>query len=703
MKSIKTLSYLLGLLCLVLACQEEEPELQALVTPTNLVLTTNVAEDQSGFVTVTPTAENALYYHVFFNPGAEPVVVSAGETASFRYTRSGEYQQPITAVAFARGGLSSSATVLVDLNVRLRIDAATLGLLAGGDGTTPSSKRWVWDRTVGGHFGVGPLTNDFPEFFSAGPNQLNSCLYDDVLTFEHDGNDNYTYSLDAGEDNLVFINWTEVNRFFPDATPQQFADECRDITDQVPFTTNYAVIENTDGTQTLNVGSSFLSYWAVIPGQYQILELSENRLAVRGISQPFNGDDPLAWYAVFVPETMTDTGSEMLETQYDTLVWSDEFDVDGAPNPVNWTYDLGTGDNGWGNNELQSYTDATENVRVANDVLQITARATGSTGAEVYYFDDVAVADDAGTVTQTVSDFEGTAPEFTDFEGASATVVTNPDTNGNASGNVVQFTKNPGAAFFAGSFYEVSTPIDLSVNKNIKLKTWSPKIGAVVRVKLENAANTDEFYEADATTTVNNAWEELTFDFSAAGNFNYNRIVVFFDFGEVGPAASGYTSARIKTEGLQEFTYGRVAARAKLPTGGGTWPAIWMLGADYQTNPWPAAGEIDIMEHVGNQQDIIFGSTHDQNNSAGNARTGSTLVPGVSDDFHIYEVEWTSTEIQFAVDGVVYHTVSNDGSLPFNKDFFLILNVAMGGTFGGEVDAEFTESTMEVDYIRVYQ
>ena len=93
----------------------------------------------------------------------------------------------------------------------------------------------------------------------------------------------------------------------------------------------------------------------------------------------------------------------------------------------------------------------------------------------------------------------------------------------------------------------------------------------------------------------------------------------------------------------------------------------------------------------------------DPNNFGGNARTGSVLVTGASEEFHVYEMEWTETEIKFAVDGIVYHTVSNDGTLPFNKDFFFILNVAMGGSFGGNIDANFMESTMEVDYIRMYQ
>jgi hypothetical protein len=164
-----------------------------------------------------------------------------------------------------------------------------------------------------------------------------------------------------------------------------------------------------------------------------------------------------------------------------------------------------------------------------------------------------------------------------------------------------------------------------------------------------------------------------------------------------------YTSARITSEDKFEFTYGRVEVRAKLPTGGGTWPAIWLLGEDYATNEWPGCGEIDVMEHVGNQQDEIFSSLHFPGNFAGDAITRSTVVPGVSDEFHVYEVAWSPDFITFFVDGEAYHTFANNPDLPFDSDFFLILNVAMGGTFGGEIDPAFTESTMEVDYVRVYQ
>lgn len=681
------------------SCKDDDDVVAQGIIPENLVVNSNVAANGSGLVEITPTAENAASFVVLFEEGAETVVIKPGETASYVYTASGEATYEILVTAYSIGGAKVSSTITVQLNVVPQIDPDILQKLAG-DG----SKRWVWAQTVGGHFGVGPLTNDFPEFFSATPNSLNPCLYDDVIEFSFDGAGNFTYSLDPGATNEVFINWTEVNRFFPNATPEQFVDECRDITDQAVFESEFSITDNPDGTQTLDIGDSFLSYWAVIPGQYQITELTEDRLAVRGISQPFNGDDPLAWYSIFVPEGGTSVGGEPLETIFTNLVWSDEFDTDGAPDPANWTYDLGNGDNGWGNQELQSYTSDPSNVIVEGGNLKITARAEGSSGAGVYYFDEFQLSDAGNTTQVGFQDFEGAAPAFTNFGGGFAEVIDNPDASGlNTTATVGRFTKPTGSETFAGSFFDVSAPLDLSTTDQIRVKTWSPTVGTLVKLKLENSANGAEAFEVDVNTSMMNAWEELVFDFSMAPDFTYDRVVIFFDFGSTGSAGPAYSSARIKSEGLQEFTYGRVAARAKLPTGGGTWPAIWMLGGDYLTNPWPAAGEMDIMEHVGNQQDIVFASTHDPNNFGGNARTGSVLVTGASEEFHLYEMEWTETEIKFAVDGVVFHTVSNDGTLPFNKDFFFILNVAMGGTFGGNVDPNFMESTMEIDYIRMYQ
>jgi len=164
-----------------------------------------------------------------------------------------------------------------------------------------------------------------------------------------------------------------------------------------------------------------------------------------------------------------------------------------------------------------------------------------------------------------------------------------------------------------------------------------------------------------------------------------------------------YSSARLKTENNFDFQYGRIEVRAKLPQGDGTWPAIWMLGSNFSQVGWPDTGEIDIMEHSGNDPGVIHGSLHFPDNSGGDAVSEITSVDNVSSEFHNYTVEWSENKILFAVDNQIYHEFINDPSLPFNQPFFIILNVAMGGTFVGDVDPNFNESSMEIDYIRVYQ
>lgn len=229
-----------------------------------------------------------------------------------------------------------------------------------------------------------------------------------------------------------------------------------------------------------------------------------------------------------------------------TLFWSDEFNTDGAPDPAKWGYDLGTGGNGWGNAELEYYTNRPENAVVQGGVLKI------------------------------------------------------------------------------------------------------------------------------------NALKE-----------NYS--------------GSGYTSARLLSKDKFAFTFGKVEIRAKLPAGVGTWPALWMLGSDISTAGWPACGEIDIMEHLGRTLNTIYGTLHYPGRSGGNADGHTTVIADATTAFHIYALEWTASYIKIYVDGLLFHTTINSGAIPFNHDFFFILNVAMGGGFGGAVDPAFTNATMEVDYIRVYK
>jgi beta-glucanase (GH16 family) len=229
-----------------------------------------------------------------------------------------------------------------------------------------------------------------------------------------------------------------------------------------------------------------------------------------------------------------------------SLVFQDEFDLPGAPNPAKWGYDIGTGSNGWGNSELQHYTNRLENASVSNGTLKITA-----------------------------------------------------------------------------------------IRENF--------------------------------------------------------------------SGSAFTSARLLSQNKYSFKYGKVEARAKLPAGVGTWPAIWMLGNNISTVGWPACGEIDIMEHRGSDLNKIHGVLHYPGRSGGNANGGTTVIADATTAFHIYTMEWNATSIKFFVDGTIFHSVANSTTIPFNQNFFLILNLAMGGTFGGAVASGFSRDVLEIDYIRVYQ
>ncbi|HMT74036.1 MAG TPA: family 16 glycosylhydrolase [Chitinophagaceae bacterium] len=168
-------------------------------------------------------------------------------------------------------------------------------------------------------------------------------------------------------------------------------------------------------------------------------------------------------------------------------------------------------------------------------------------------------------------------------------------------------------------------------------------------------------------------------------------------------SGSNYTSARLLTKDKFSFKYGKIEARAKLPVGVGTWPAIWMLGSNISNVGWPACGEIDIMEHKGSQLNTIYGTLHYPGHSGGSANGATTVISNATTEFHKYKAEWDASTIKIYVDDVLFHTVANSSSLPFNQNFFIILNVAMGGTFAGPVDPAFTNAAMEVDYVRVYQ
>lgn len=180
-----------------------------------------------------------------------------------------------------------------------------------------------------------------------------------------------------------------------------------------------------------------------------------------------------------------------------------------------------------------------------------------------------------------------------------------------------------------------------------------------------------------------------------------------------GSGRDQYTSARLKTKDKAQWTYGRVEVCAKLPSGRGIWPAIWMLPVkwNYGKSYWPDSGEIDIMEYVGYASGQVHGSVHtfQHNFRKGNPETQKVTVFDAEQAFHVYAIEWSAKRIDFFVDGQKYFSVfqrkNNWRYWPFNKDFYLLLNVAVGGSWGGRhgVDSSIFPQRMEVDYVRVYQ
>jgi beta-glucanase (GH16 family) len=543
MKTIyKSIFYLLIILGMN-GCQEDEPKLETLLVPTNLEINAQVFDDESGNVTVTTTADNALTIHVVFKENAEPVVVGPGEPAQFQYIRSGDYAQIITVIAYGPGGIASSKTISIDLSVRLIIDPDILKKIAG-DG----SKRWVWNKEEEGHWGADAAFNDQNDGYKAPPNTLNPCAYDDVLIFGYDANDTYSYEMELGENNETLVGWADVQYFFPNSTPVQYVDECHDITNTNPkieTDTGFLIFRGEDGELYLQVENSTLSFWSGAQ-VYKILELTDDLLSVRGDHKPILEDIEIAYYHEFRPEDYDPNQDD----DFTELVWQDEFDTDGAPDVEKWNYDIGKGNNGWGNNESQYYTDRSENVTVSDGTLKITAKKESYEGAE-------------------------------------------------------------------------------------------------------------------------------------------------------------YTSARMKTQDKYDFTYGRVDVKAKLAGGGGTWPAIWMLGSNISTVGWPKCGEMDIMEYVGNNPGTVQSAIHTPSSSGNTVNVKSSPITNETSEFHVYSVIWSGDQISFLIDDERFYTYKpetlDQSTWPFDASQFLILNVAMGGNLGGSIDPDFSESVMEIDYVRVYQ
>ncbi len=247
-------------------------------------------------------------------------------------------------------------------------------------------------------------------------------------------------------------------------------------------------------------------------------------------------------------------------------------------------------------------------------------------------------------------------------------------------------TINPPVRWVVSIFDEFEGPVDTKPNPSI----WTYDIGG------DGWGNNQLEYDTDRVENV-----------SLDGQGNLRLIALREDY-----MGNEYTSARIKTKGLAEQKYGRFEARIKLPGGAGIWPAFWMLGANFDEVGWPQTGEIDIMEFRGQAPELVHGSIHGPGYSAGEAITSTFRLPDgqtFTEGFHVFAVEWDPGRMVWSVDGEVYQTISTAqvrarGDWVFDHEFFLLLNLAVGGGFVGPVGptTEFP-ATMLVDYVRVFE
>lgn len=522
MRNLKYVLFFLLALTVMLSCEEEDYEFGDITAPSNLQVsvevvgqdTANPYGDGTGLVNFTATADNTITYK-YSNNGNESLAPLGTTTISF--TTQGVHTYTVTVIAIGAGGNSTSTTIDVEVFADYSPPADLTEMLYG-DG----SKTWRVKAESPGHFGVGPVDAVSPIWWAAPPFDKEGLgCYDDRLIFNSDGTVNYITN------DTAFGQSVPMDQDF--GTPWTANPGGEYESYPLPNFNDTWVLTAPGGQETLTFNNKgYHGFYVGGDHSYQILERSDTEMMLKTI-----GVDTNAWFVILTSEE--EPGDDY------ALVWSDEFDTNGAPDAANWTYDLGAG--GWGNQEVQTYTNNAENVVVQDGYLKITAKADGN----------------------------------------------------------------------------------------------------------------------------------------------------------------GYTSARLKSQGLQAFTYGKVEIRAKLPEVQGTWPALWMLGSNFTEIGWPYCGEIDIMEQTGWDKNTILGTCHWHDGNA-NASYGETIaVPDSTTEFHVYSLEWTAESLKISVDGTPYYTLANNADLPFNADFFFIMNVAMGGTLGGTIDPAFSEAVMEVDYIRVYQ
>jgi beta-glucanase (GH16 family) len=208
---------------------------------------------------------------------------------------------------------------------------------------------------------------------------------------------------------------------------------------------------------------------------------------------------------------------------------------------------------------------------------------------------------------------------------------------------------------------------------------------------------------------VNNEWQKYV---ESSDNYKLENGKLYITATKTGENESGgYNSTRLISKAKKEFKFGRIEFRAKMPSGRGTWPALWMLGSNIDEVGWPKCGEIDLMEYVGYQPNTIHSNIHTQYQYGNTDFHVTKSLDTAEEEFHIYGITWTDSKIEFYLDdptkitNTYSPTNKTSDNWPFNQSFFMIMNFAVGGNWGGVegVDENIWPQTMVVDYVRVYQ
>ena len=507
-KHMKTLKYIFGF-CLASIlftnCAVDDRNfdyLNDVEAPTDISAVFRITQDNTGLVTITPNANGAVSYNVLFGDGTTlPAKVLQGESISHTYAE-GNYTVGLEAVGIT--GLKTEATQLLVVSFRA---PENLEIKAEIDPANP------FQVNVSASADYATMFDVF--FDTSNPNEEPTSLaLGETVSKEYPIVGDYTIKVIAYSGG---VETTEAEVVITVSTPTKLPIDFEIFDSTVFFGfggASAAVVDNpdTNGNTSSKVAKIIKGGPEVWAGNVIVasspIDFSVKKVIKLDVWSPRAGSKLL-----FKLENLTDSGIfiEKEVTLVGNSTWEqvviDFSDIDTSKTyqKLVWFFDFGTS-------------------------------GTGGSGW-TFYVDNIKQ-DFAGVViSQMVQDFEGTPPAFTNFgDIAPTTVIPNPDATGiNTSPNVARFTKSTGAQFWGGSFFGLSEPLDLDTFKSISVKTWSPRTGVTVRLKLENSNNSNQFAEVDAVTSVANSWEELVFDFSAAPAYNYDRIVIFFDFNPNNP------------------------------------------------------------------------------------------------------------------------------------------------------------------------